>query len=68
MRGLLNFRRFFVQVTPFSRMTKDIVTEIVDDHKIIKNLARRYESESETNTDERQKIANTIIRESMILN
>ncbi|GBC02478.1 hypothetical protein RclHR1_04640021 [Rhizophagus clarus] len=42
-------------------MTKDIITEIIDDHKIIKNLAQRYENES--NTDERQKIANTVIRE-----
>ncbi|CAG8727471.1 12688_t:CDS:2 [Rhizophagus irregularis] len=42
-------------------MTKDIVSEIIDDHKIIRNLAQRYENEN--NTDERQKIANTVIRE-----
>lgn len=65
MRSLLNFRRFYVQVTPFSKMTKDIVSEIIDDHKIIRNLAQRYENEN--NTDERQKIANTVIRESRIL-
>ncbi|CAB4422320.1 unnamed protein product [Rhizophagus irregularis] len=48
-------------ITPFSKMTKDIVSEIIDDHKIIRNLAQRYENEN--NTDERQKIANTVIRE-----
>jgi len=42
-------------------MTKDIIAEIIDDHKVIKNLAQRFESEK--NTDELQKIANTIIRE-----
>jgi len=42
-------------------MTKDVITEILDDHKIIKNLAQRFDNEK--NANERQKIANTIIRE-----
>ncbi|CAG8693972.1 4400_t:CDS:2, partial [Acaulospora morrowiae] len=42
-------------------MSKDLVSEILEDHKIINKLWTRYESESDNN--ERQKIANTIIRE-----
>jgi hypothetical protein len=45
-------------------MAKDVIAEILDDHKIIKNLAQRFEKEK--NVNERQKIANTIIRESKI--
>ncbi|CAG8438457.1 1594_t:CDS:2 [Diversispora eburnea] len=42
-------------------MAKDVISEIIEDHKIIKNLWQRFEGE--TNNRESQKIANTIIRE-----
>ncbi|RIB25203.1 hypothetical protein C2G38_2166571 [Gigaspora rosea] len=42
-------------------MTKDLISEVIEDHNVVKDLICRYRKE--TDPKEQQKIANTIVRE-----